>query len=163
MILDPCVQPNDCAITFGVVRGCSTPKNNAISFCFIPKIMLSSYAVTKNATLFLVPLLFLFRNAFSQLECERRPLESPNEIKQHCRVYLAESSIPNAGFGVFAGENIGADNLLSSPDVSIPVLQLNKNNGGDVSAKAPLLESHTWDKFSGGSQWEMKKGVRSHE
>ena len=79
---------------------------------------------------------------------------------EQCRLFLAESSIPNAGFGVFVGEDIEGGEVISSHDISVPILNFNKKIARlNLKENAPLLESHMWDRFSGGSQWELENDV----
>lgn len=45
---------------------------------------------------------------------------------EECRLFLAESSISNAGFGVFVGVDIEGGEVISSHDISVPMLHFIK-------------------------------------
>merc|ERR1712176_702223 len=41
-----------------------------------------------------------------------------------CELYLATSSIPNAGMGIFTGMDILEGDLISAPDICLPIMDL---------------------------------------
>ena len=46
-------------------------------------------------------------------------VEHPN-----CRLYLAESTIPNAGLGIYTGVDLPANASIAEPDIIVPLLDL---------------------------------------
>ena len=45
-----------------------------------------------------------------------------------CALYLAESTIPNAGFGTFTAVNLPRGSVVGSPDISVPFVDINWHN-----------------------------------
>ena len=59
-----------------------------------------------------------------------------------CGVWLAKSTIPGAGFGMFAGKDFAKnEDLLPSGDVVIPVVDIDIHNGRGLF----LWDEYTWD------------------
>jgi hypothetical protein len=52
---------------------------------------------------------------------------SNEEASRECTLYLAPSTIPNAGYGVFAGVDFGEGECIGEPDLVIPVIDTYKN------------------------------------
>jgi SET domain len=72
---------------------------------------------------------------------QREQLSS--EPAQECGLYLAPSTIPGAGLGVFAGNRPYKDGeRLGPPDLMIPAYDLDWNNGGDMYYF--LWDEYTW-------------------
>ena len=60
---------------------------------------------------------------YRDLDASKQDLDRGVRNKdEQCRLFLAESSIPNAGFGVFVGGDIEGGEAISSHDISVPVL-----------------------------------------
>jgi hypothetical protein len=49
--------------------------------------------------------------------------------KQECGIYLAPSSIPGAGFGMYAGKAYDKGELVSDSDLMLPVYEMDWHNG----------------------------------
>jgi hypothetical protein len=66
------------------------------------------------------------------------------EKKQHkeCGIYLAESSIPGAGLGMFAGNrDYKEEEILTSGDLVVPVFEMPWHNGfHKFNVSAPILQ-----------------------
>jgi hypothetical protein len=56
-------------------------------------------------------------------------ITASNEIEapRECTLYLAPSTIPNAGYGVFAGVDFDEGDYIGEPDLVIPVIDTYKN------------------------------------
>lgn len=52
--------------------------------------------------------------------------EAPAEMHE-CQLYLAPSTVPNAGYGVFAGVDIDEGQAIGEPDLVIPIIDEYKN------------------------------------
>jgi hypothetical protein len=50
--------------------------------------------------------------------------DSPNQQPQQCTLYMAQSTIPHAGLGIFTGIPRAPGETLGSGDVLIPVIDL---------------------------------------
>lgn len=50
---------------------------------------------------------------------EKENMSNPHQIDQECSMYLAESSIPNAGFGIYTTKFIPRGSYTGSPSLSI--------------------------------------------
>jgi len=48
--------------------------------------------------------------------------------EEECRLYLAESSIPNAGMGMFSGINVEEGDIFGNPDISLPWFDVTDND-----------------------------------
>jgi hypothetical protein len=59
-----------------------------------------------------------------------------------CGIWLAKSTIPGAGLGIFAGKDFAKnEDLLPTGDVVIPVVDIDIHHGGN----AFLWDEYTWD------------------
>lgn len=58
-----------------------------------------------------------------------------------CKLFMAPSTIPNAGIGVFTAVNVEEGENLGYPDLAIPVTDVDWHNGGNrqVSCGAGCL------------------------
>lgn len=67
---------------------------------------------------------------------------SANNEELTCGVWLAKSTIPSAGYGMFAGKDFAKDeDLVPSGDVVIPVVDINIHHEGIRF----LWDEYTWD------------------
>jgi hypothetical protein len=75
--------------------------------------------------------------------CTTTAVASADE--EECGVWFAPSTIPGAGFGIFAGQNYDAGSIILSGELSVPIHDLAWNNGdGDgAEGKPPNL----WDDY----------------
>jgi hypothetical protein len=63
-----------------------------------------------------------------------------------CGVWFAPSTIPGAGFGIFAGQNYNAGSVILQGELSVPIHDLAWNNGyGDNAEGKP--PNHLWDAY----------------
>ena len=78
--------------------------------------------------------------------------------KKICKLYLAESSIPNAGLGMYSGVPISPNQTLtiSQQDVVIPILDIELHN--DYNPIEWLIRDYTWSSsMLGGVHLEAKR------
>jgi len=76
----------------------------------------------------------------------RREYSAPKE----CGLYLAPSSIPGAGLGMYAGSTeYEAGSLISDGDLMIPTWDLDYHNGNDAYY-------HLWDEYT----WSISKSTK---
>jgi hypothetical protein len=61
-----------------------------------------------------------------------------------CELYLAESTIPNAGFGVFTAIAKDVGDPIGNGDPSIPIIDIYRNNKHDKDFFYPLVD-YVWD------------------
>ena len=62
-----------------------------------------------------------------------------------CGIYLAPSTIPGAGMGMFLGNTPRAINdTVTRGDIVIPVIELKFHNGGDNTKGKFLWDEYTW-------------------
>jgi len=53
-----------------------------------------------------------------------------------CELYIAESSIPGAGIGIFSGVTKSKDELIGNGDKAIPLVDTDWHNGGDLGGES---------------------------
>uniref|UniRef100_A0A7S3V6D3 SET domain-containing protein n=1 Tax=Chaetoceros debilis TaxID=122233 RepID=A0A7S3V6D3_9STRA len=83
--------------------------------------------------------------------------DDPNDIATdpNCNLYVAESSIPNSGLGVFAGINFQVNELVdSNPQTIIPLIDIDSSNGSNYSKS--LLSNYPWSSWTQGAHLESK-------
>jgi hypothetical protein len=105
------------------------------------------------------------------------PLPSPLPRNPECHLYMAESTIPGAGLGLFSAVSWNKGDSLHNEDVAIPLLELawhhqhqhyqgergdTKDDGDDDDDDDDeffdTTESYVWDGVSMGMQWEVEAG-----
>ena len=68
---------------------------------------------------------------------EERPKQSPNTDNRpssiegwpaECALYLAESTIPNSGMGMFTAIDLPSGSLVGSPDIAVPIIDVDWHN-----------------------------------
>ena len=66
-----------------------------------------------------------------------------------CSLYLAESTIPNAGMGVFTTIALGKGDKVAS-DIGIPIIDLEWHNGGGDTGKDFhwMINHYQWEAFT---------------
>jgi hypothetical protein len=83
----------------------------------------------------------------------------PHPRRPECNLYMAESTIPGAGLGLFSAVSWNMGDSLHNEDVAIPLLELSWHHGdveeGDFF---DTTASYIWDGESVGMQWEVKAG-----
>lgn len=71
------------------------------------------------------------------------------EDEVECRVYLAPTTIPNAGFGIFAGKNFQKDDLILYGDIAVPLDDMPFNTGSPYKGELDGIHfpwgDYTWD------------------
>jgi hypothetical protein len=73
-----------------------------------------------------------------------------------CGLWLAPSSLPGAGLGMFAGRDFAKDELLQETgDVVIPIVDIMMHQRGRGKFNF-LWDEYTWNGRSLGTPWEMK-------
>jgi hypothetical protein len=61
---------------------------------------------------------------------------------EQCGVYLAPSTIPGAGLGMFAGRNFSNADMVTAGDILIPIVELSWHNGHETIFF--LWDEYTW-------------------
>lgn len=74
---------------------------------------------------------------------------SEETVKPKCGLYLAPSSIPGAGLGMYAGDRIYREkDTVTLGDVVIPISEYDWNNeGGDFEGDSFLWDEYTWNSY----------------
>eukprot|EP00934_Nitzschia_sp_Nitz4_P001267 Nitzschia sp. Nitz4//scaffold24_size164493//61516//63539//NITZ4_002322-RA/size164493-snap-gene-0.4-mRNA-1//1//CDS//3329544096//1267//frame0 len=69
------------------------------------------------------------------------------DTKPKCGVYLAPSTIPGAGLGMFAGDHFYAEgDRVTFGDIAIPIIEYEWNNrGGEFEGLEFLWDEYTWN------------------
>ena len=81
--------------------------------------------------------------------------EQQQRQQQRCKLYLAESSIPNAGLGIYFGDDIAENETLSHfQDVVLPILDIELHN--DYNAIEWLISEYSWTASKLGVEVEAK-------
>ena len=75
--------------------------------------------------------------------------EKNNEEANQCELYLAESSIPGAGMGLYSGVTIPKNGRISTPDIAIPLL-----NTEDSDQR--MIKRYTWQGAVYGMYFEAR-------
>lgn len=74
-------------------------------------------------------------------------------IDRECRLYMAQSSIPGAGFGMFTARNIRKNEIIDpSPQIVIPLIDIEEE---DFYADS-VLAYYPWAARTQGSHLESK-------
>ena len=72
-----------------------------------------------------------------------------------CSLFMAESSIPNAGLGMFAGKGFGEKELVDpSPQAIIPLIDINENTH---LYSGSVLSNYPWSAWTQGADFESRK------
>jgi hypothetical protein len=73
---------------------------------------------------------------------QKEPVSRSNN-QPTCGVWIARSTIPNAGLGMYAGRHFDeGENLTASGDVVIPIVDMEMHQGSDWLF---LWDAYTWD------------------
>jgi hypothetical protein len=73
------------------------------------------------------------------------------EIDMNCGLYMAESSIPNAGFGMYAGRDIEPEDFVDpSPQIVIPLIDMDDHPDFPKS----VLSLYPWNPMTQGAHLE---------
>eukprot|EP00978_Attheya_sp_CCMP212_P035034 scaffold150354_cov55-Attheya_sp.AAC.1 len=70
--------------------------------------------------------------------------------KDQCGLYLAESTIPGAGVGIYAGKHIAVAETIDSGDIGILVEDVHSNN--------ILLKSYVWNTYAMSTDFGIEDG-----
>jgi hypothetical protein len=77
----------------------------------------------------------------SSLPQRKPPNDDDND--DECTLYLAPSTIPGAGLGMFAGSrSFRKHERMADPDLMVPVYELDWHNGDDTYSF--LWDEYTW-------------------
>ena len=98
------------------------------------------------------------RQGASELKSE--PPLSPKQwhrkqdiFETQCTLYMAESSIPNAGLGIFAGKDFEVDELVDpAPQAVVPLIDIQRHTKYEGS----VLANYPWASWTQGAQLEAK-------
>ncbi|GFH52228.1 hypothetical protein CTEN210_08704 [Chaetoceros tenuissimus] len=76
-------------------------------------------------------------------------------VSPSCSLFMAESSIPNAGLGMFAGKDFGEKELVDpSPQAIIPLIDINENTH---LYSGSVLSNYPWSAWTQGADFESRK------
>jgi hypothetical protein len=78
-----------------------------------------------------------------------------------CDLYIAESTIPNAGLGIFSAVEKRVGDMLGNGDVCFPLLELDWHNGAILEDKEYFnpFEDYVWDGVTMGMGNECEEQV----
>jgi len=62
-----------------------------------------------------------------------RVVDNDEESDSSCGLYIAKSTITNAGLGIFTGKYLNKDDLIGYGDPTIPIIDIDFHNGGKKS------------------------------
>lgn len=74
-----------------------------------------------------------------------------------CRLYLAQSSIPNAGLGIFTGIPLQPNQTIAEPDVIVPITDVAWNAAEDLDFHFLWLD-YSWMTSEVGMETDMHDG-----
>lgn len=79
--------------------------------------------------------------------------EGTNEATPTCSLYMAQSSIPNSGLGIFAGKDFVEDEMVDPfPQAVIPLVDIESNPFYSMS----VLSNYPWSAWSQDAQFESE-------
>lgn len=80
-------------------------------------------------------------------------------VEQHpeCRLYLAESTIPNAGLGIFTGIPLEPNQPIAEPDLVVPITDVSWNAAEDLDFHF-LWTDYSWMPSEVGMDTDMVNG-----
>ncbi|KAL9183093.1 hypothetical protein ACHAXT_004880 [Thalassiosira profunda] len=85
------------------------------------------------------------------------PSPAPEVEHPHCRLFLAESTIPNAGLGIFTGIDLGPGEAVAEPDIIVPFQDAAWHVSPDIDFHF-LWEDYSWDPSEVGMEFDMADG-----
>jgi hypothetical protein len=62
---------------------------------------------------------------------EKAGAPTPSSNNDECGIYLAQSTIPNAGLGMFAGKDYKKNSKVTDGDIIVPLIEVDWNNDHD--------------------------------
>lgn len=74
-----------------------------------------------------------------------------------CRLYLAESTIPNAGLGIFTGIPLQANQTIAEPDIIVPITDVSWNAAQDLDFHFLWID-YSWMTSEVGMETDMHDG-----
>jgi hypothetical protein len=118
-----------------------------VVYFLVPVAVLTSHAsIMMACCLWIVAVLLLNSAVFGSKE-ESLPrsakhhtntgISSSSSSSSSCGVYLAESTIPHAGLGMYAGKDFEEDEAITPGDIIIPLIEIEWNNGHEGTLRAP--------------------------
>ena len=74
------------------------------------------------------------------------PPKSVEGWPAECALYLAESTIPNSGMGMFTAIDLPSGSLVGSPDIAVPVIDVNWHNQASYQREEYhfIYENYFW-------------------
>jgi hypothetical protein len=99
------------------------------AFCFTAAINGLTFAAAKS------------RHEDYSTATESRQHQQENNVmpQPQCGIYFAPSTVPGAGFGIFAGRDYEEDEIVTSGDLVVPIVELKWNN--------PDFRDNLWEKY----------------
>jgi hypothetical protein len=88
---------------------------------------------------------FLCRHVASNDETDLAQLFKPpyTNNMHECETYMAPSTIPGAGMGLFAARDYAQDEYITSGDIVIPILDLQTHNEA-IDTQMIVLQQYYW-------------------
>jgi hypothetical protein len=81
------------------------------------------------------------------------------EQNPHCRLYLAESTIPNAGLGIYTGIDLPANVSIAEPDIIVPLHDLEFHTGNNIDVDYHFLwNDYSWNPSEVGMETDFHNG-----
>jgi hypothetical protein len=71
------------------------------------------------------------------------PTFGPDQFSDSCTIYLAPSSIPGAGLGIYTAKSFKEDDFVTSGDIAIPLLDLQAHNP-HYQINDLIIQSYYW-------------------
>lgn len=114
-----------------------------MTLCTAPRSSPSRFPSTAMRILYwLLPFCILFSARVQTLE-EKRTLKP--KWTEKCGIYLAKSTIPGAGLGMFAGHHwIDEGDIVTDSDLVIPVFELDWHNAEQILGHQFLWTEYSW-------------------
>eukprot|EP00804_Cyclotella_cryptica_P026565 CCRYP_020446-RA/>CCRYP_020446-RA protein AED:0.34 eAED:0.34 QI:116/1/1/1/1/1/3/218/607 len=98
-----------------------------------------------------LPSIRVLASAIFCFSASTSPTSTDDDTKK-CKLYLAKSTIPNAGLGVFTSINLFPNDSIGYGDPAIPIVDMDFHNGGSSSAEDYhwLLDDYNWKASAAG-------------
>lgn len=100
---------------------------------------MKSYFLFLNATL---PITLALENGDSK---DHDSSSMPPPAPRECGVFLAESTIPHAGLGMYAGKDYYTNDVVTSGDIMIPIFEMDKHNKYSRDSHYFVWDDYIWD------------------
>ena len=94
----------------------------------------------------IVRIVWLLGNLWVHGTCDdATTCKQPSKSKSICRYYIAPSSIPNSGWGIYTAVDIQEGESVMEPDIVIPLVDMNVDNEEDEEEFHFGLDNYSWE------------------